>query len=246
MTTLNEHFEAGREFYGSVPGITHPYSCELCLGPKSSTSFTNCLGCERLRGSGEIPSALEGMVVPMTSALQPGPWYNRLQLYKTTIKEYGWLLAALIHRYFETHVDDIAALLGGAPSLITVVPSKKSWVTFDTQTLRRVLRVAGRELFDVVQTLEFATGATLPRQKYLPDVFRPVQAIAGERIVLIEDTWTSGATSTSAAGALLREDAAAVLILPIARQVALEFHGDEHPYVEAARAPYDITLWPRA
>lgn len=246
MATLHDHFETGREFYGNVPGSAHAYSCEFCLGPKSSTSFRNCLGCERIHGSGEVPAALDGMVVPMTTALQPGPWYNRLQLYKTTMKEYGWLLAALVRRYFETHAEAIAALLGGAPSLITVVPSKKAWVTFETQTLRRVLHVAGRELFDVTQTLEFATGATLPRQKYLPDVFSPVRAIAGERIVLIEDTWTSGATSTSAAGALLREEAAAVLVMPIARQVALEFHGDEHPYVEAAREPYDITHWPRA
>ena len=181
----------------------------------------------------------------MTTALQPSPWYNRLQMYKTTVKEYGWLLAALVHHYLPRHAEDIASLLGSAPSMMTVVPSKKAWVTFESQMLQQVLTVACAGQFSVVQTLEFAVGGTLPRQQYKPDLFTPTRAVAGEHIILIEDTWTSGATAVSAAGALLREGAAGVTILPLARQVALEFHGEEHPYVEAAREPYDITLWPR-
>lgn len=189
---------------------------------------------------------LHGAVVPMTTALQPSPWYNRLQMYKTTVKEYGWLLAALVHHYLPQHLSDIALLLGGAPAFVTVVPSKKAWVTFESQTLRRVLSVACSGQFSIVQTLEFIVGATLGRQEYKPQLFTPTRSVNGERIILIEDTWTSGATAISAAGALLREGAAAVAILPLARQVALDFHGDDHPYVEAAREAYDTARWPRA
>ena len=48
-------------------------------------------------------------------------------------------------------------------------------------------------------------------------------SVVGERVLLMEDTWVTGATAISAAGALLREGASGVMVMPIARAVSPSF-----------------------
>jgi glutamine phosphoribosylpyrophosphate amidotransferase len=81
---------------------------------------------------------------------------------------------------------------------------------------------------------------------YRPEIFEVVDDVAGDRIVLVEDTWIRGATALSAAGALLSAGAGAVVITPIARDVKPSFHGEDHPYLSYLTAGYDITAWPRS
>lgn len=63
----------------------------------------------------------------------------------------------------------------------------------------------------------------------------------------MEDSWVTGATGVSAAGALHRERAAAVVILPIARAINEDWLSQpvHHPYRAAMRELYDIERWPR-
>lgn len=81
-----------------------------------------------------------------------------------------------------------------------------------------------------------------------PTAFRPGPiSVAGKRVLLIEDSWTSGATAISAAGALLDGGAASVLIMPIARIIPSGFWPDDHPYRTAMKLPWDpdSDQWPR-
>lgn len=70
--------------------------------------------------------------------------------------------------------------------------------------------------------------------------------MARQRVLLLEDVWVTGSTPISAAAALLREGAAAVAGVPLARVVDSVFWRESHPYREAMARPYDLDTWPRA
>ena len=86
------------------------------------------------------------------------------------------------------------------------------------------------------------------RQTYFPEEFVAGPAsVAGERVLLIDDSWVSGATVVSAAGALAREGAESLAIFVVARVVngPGQWHHADHPYFEALEREYDISHWPR-
>jgi orotate phosphoribosyltransferase len=56
-----------------------------------------------------------------------------------------------------------------------------------------------------------------------PGKFSPTQNLAGEAVLLIDDTWTSGASAQSAAGALQTTGAGKVAVLVIGRHVSPEY-----------------------
>lgn len=82
-------------------------------------------------------------------------------------------------------------------------------------------------------------------REYRPEIFAPVAEVGGHRIILVEDTWITGATALSAAGALLDAGADSVVITPIARDMKPAFHGEEHPYLVYIQHEYELEAWPR-
>ncbi len=84
------------------------------------------------------------------------------------------------------------------------------------------------------------------RTKYAPEMFRAnPDVVNGGRIVLIEDTWITGATAISAAGSLLAAGADSVVITPIARDFRVQFHAEDHPYLARIARKFDVRSWPR-
>jgi len=176
---------------GTVPLLSEGHSCRRCLGP-THLGYRYCTSCHLVYG--QAPDSLHGCCVPMTTALNPSPWYGRLWKYKRTTTADWVRLAALVSVYYRTHADRLAALLGGNPTGITIVPSKRG-VTFEEQPLRRLLdRVAS--LRGSLEKLVEHTGMPVPRQKYLPEAFSVVGDVSGRRVLLLEDTWTTGPTSS--------------------------------------------------
>lgn len=241
--TAAEVFDASRQLFGTVPAAaTAGWVCAQCLGP-AHEGFHWCMGCDRLFAGGGAPRRLGATVVPMTTALNPGAWYSRLITYKKGCPEHLRLLGALASTYLERHRAAIATLLGGPPDLLTVVPSKRG-VEYARQPLREAISHFGPPPFPLRQTLRHLEGGH--RHQYTPEIFAPAGAsLAEQRIVLVEDTWVTGATALSAAGALLAHGAAAVCVLPLARCIDPSFWGESHPYRAAMRHAYDIALWPR-
>jgi hypothetical protein len=244
--TASELFDASRHLFGSVPGLaglaTAGCVCSQCLGP-AGEGYRWCLGCDRLYGSGGAPHELAAIVVPLTTALNPSAWYSRLITYKKGYPEHLRLLGALASTWLRRHRAAVAALLGGEPGLLTVVPSKRG-VDYERQPLRQALAHFGPPPFPLRQTLRHLEGGH--RHQYTPEIFAPVTtSLREQRIVLVEDTWVTGATALSAAGALLDHGAAAVCVLPLARCIDANFWGESHPYRAAMRTPYDVARWPR-
>jgi hypothetical protein len=183
----------------------------------------------------------------MSVALNPGKWYSWLLTYKEFHPERGDAIVALAYEYAHVHSVSVASLLGGAPSRWTIVPSKRGH-TFASQPFRRTLSRVGVLADRLSETLRLRPGQRIDRKEYKPQAFDCVSPVAGQRVVLLEDTWVTGATAVSAAGALLQAGAATVSIMPVARMVEKSFWAEDHPYLVNMIRPYDPwdrTLWPR-
>jgi predicted amidophosphoribosyltransferase len=232
---------------GTVPPVTKDFVCDYCLGPVNS-GYTACLGCSEIFDYSNVPAELRTATVPMSSALNPSPWYNALVTYKGFQPIKGLVLASVAHHFLDTHASAIADALGAAPTIITVVPSKRG-IPYEQQPLRATLSLAGPINAKLKSTLAHVVGSVIHRRTYNPLAFAPTSVdVEGERIALVEDTWVTGATAISAAGALLAFGAAAVGIYPIARVLNDNFWPPDHPYRTAMAAPYqpyDPTAWPR-
>ncbi|MDQ3698473.1 MAG: hypothetical protein M3373_10700 [Gemmatimonadota bacterium] len=180
----------------------------------------------------------------MSSALNPSPWYTRLSTYKRGQLELGDLIVALTCLFLRAHEGEIEELLGGPMSYLTIVPSTRG-LPFEDQPFRRTLARVEWLKQRLVKTLDHRQGHAVDRRDYTPDAFRADPAAVGERIVLLEDTWVTGAKAISAAGALLAAGAVSVAVFPIARDVSASFWKEEHPYRQAMRLEHDYRTWPR-
>jgi predicted amidophosphoribosyltransferase len=178
-------------------------------------------------------------------------WYSRLAGYKGLGQEYRRPLAAFLNVFLRTHWASLEALAGDEFGAVAVVPSSKPDVGFDSQWLVRVtraaLRAAGLGKDPLLRDqLAHIKGVARDRNSYVPDLFvaGPEAPREGETVLLVEDLWVSGSTAASAAGALLREGARRVVIVPI----ALEFRDNDFcpdEYREAAARTYDRDEIPR-
>lgn len=250
MASVQELFAEVHGDLRPVADLTHSWVCPGCLGPKGDP-YRWCPACGRLRGAG-VPEALLRSTVPISVARRPGPWYNRLATYKAGHPEYRAHLVSVLWTYFETHLDDIEGLLGGEVSMIAVVPSKRGR-TYEQQPLRKALAMVGpiRELLAPVLAYHPDEEVTELRSSYYPQCFdQEGESPDGERVLLVEDTWVTGATALSTAGKLQALGAAGVLIMPVARVIDTDFWAQmSSPYLQWMEGesvlPFDPSRWPR-
>ncbi len=243
--TTRDYLRDYRQFFGQVPQEGQANVCRLCLGAVSGT-YDRCFNCNELLRRSQAPQSLQGRVIPMSIARNPGTWYSILQSYKKGAwQEYAPVVASLAYEWLTVHTFDVESLLGGPIDLFTIVPSKRAGVTYDSQLLRLALSIVTPIAERMAVTLKCVNPAAYGRTKYSPEIFETLPVAAGKRIVLIEDTWITGATAVSAAGALLNGGARAVVITPIARDFRVQFHGDDHPYIALIAIDYNVSVWPR-
>jgi len=180
----------------------------------------------------------------MTTTVNPGPWYIRLSTYKTFDYAKGDLLAAVAELFLDANEAKITAQLGGPATLTTIVPSTSGF-TYAQQPLRRTLARAPQLDMRLSQCLEHVEGQRTSRRSYTPEAFRALPGVDGQRVILIEDTWVTGGTAISAAGALLEAGAIAVAVIPIARIVEKNSYLSPKYLEYMDDAPWEATDWAR-
>jgi adenine/guanine phosphoribosyltransferase-like PRPP-binding protein len=231
----------------AVPAFTLPGTCPYCFGSQDP-GYPRCFGCTGLINAGARRDLLS-RVVPMTMVWNPSPWYSRLQTYKTLNRENMALLAATVYEFFNRFPSDIQAMLGGPIDAVCVTPSKRG-VPMAQQPLRRLLELVDGMIPPVEDLLTHNSAEALRHNAFNPNAFEVAANVKGRRVVLLEDTWVTGATAASAGTTLQLAGAAAVAIFPIARCLnsysVRNRHGDS-AYVQAASAPWRPTqmAWPR-
>jgi hypothetical protein len=172
-------------------------------------------------------------VAPVRLCPLPSPLYTVLLGYKESpVAEararFGAMVRALVHTYLTVRGPHLAAHLGGPVDAVALVPSTHR---------------PGTAPLGLVEGLGSVVAAALPAARWEPDLLRraggargspPVahmrpnpaafipraadtHAVADARVVLLDDTYVSGARAQSAAAALRRSGARAALIVPVGR-----------------------------
>lgn len=158
------------------------------------------------------------LVVPISLAEPEGPFHGSMKYYKEPVEpagRYRRQLGALLHRFVEGHGDCIARSAGGEWDTVTIVPSSRER---DPHPLTTVVQMS-KPLAAQYRPLLRRGSGLLGHQHASDDGYEVIEHVAGKRVLLIDDTFTSGARSQSAASALTLGGAAVVAILTLERHV---------------------------
>ncbi len=224
--------------------------CSCCFGSKAPR-FPHCFSCNRLIQTG-APRALMQRVVPVSMAISPGPWYNRMSRYKLADTDDMYLVAAAAYAAIEAYRSEIVTMLGGEIDAICVTPSTRGVADGKSLRLLNSLELIGDVTRPVESLLHHVTGQAKLRNTFSPQLFDGDRArIEGRRIILVDDTWVTGAATISAAATLQRLGASSLVIMPIARRIeaasaaSVAWGPDYLSAVEARAWDANDLRWPR-
>jgi hypothetical protein len=166
-------------------------------------------------------------VLPMQMCPLPGPLYTVLMGYKEApVAEararFGPIVRSLTAGFLRAHADCVAAVSGGRPHFVLPVPST---VRPGGSPIARVPGLAA----DVEAALPGVrwTGLLCRTSEPVGHMHPSARAFAvpptlrcrviGRRVVLLDDTYVSGARAQSAAAALRRAGASSVVVVAVGR-----------------------------
>lgn len=206
-----------------------PGVCRHCRGPlplaptPRSPGPATCPRCARTAGAlTGWPGERQGRavrVVPIAIAVSGGELAGALWRYKAPAsgeaRSAGAAdgLAALLGRFLRAHLGCLGAG-AGTPDAITHVPDARPG-----RHLARLLAAAASGQAGPGEPSSLLAAGTSARRCH-PHRFRCPLDLAGASVVLVDDTWTTGATALSAAAALLRAGAGEVTVVVLGRHVA--------------------------
>ncbi len=147
-------------------------------------------------------------------------------------------LAAIIWRHLRDHEACLAAAAGiDRFDVITTVPAGTP-TSDERQPLRHIVgRLVEPARDRYARLLIRSTHPAEPR-RFEPAQFASTRALSGEAILLIDDTWTTGASAQSAAAALVGAGAGTIVALVVGRHVNRAWgHNDDH--LRRLERPFD-------
>ena len=184
------------------------------------------------------------LVVPISLTELLGQLHHSLKTYKLegypqpVRARFQLQLSALITRFLGDHSACIAAAAGDEWDCLTIVPSSRGRV--GAHPLENVIRMSSF-LAKYYRAL-LVPGPTHARHNQAADDAYAVTEDATDlRVLLLDDTFTSGARIQSAASALQLAGARVVAAVPIGRVVKPEFSAESAALLKAAREqPFDF------
>jgi predicted amidophosphoribosyltransferase len=136
-------------------------------------------------------------------------------------------LAALLWRFLEAHERCLAAA-AAAPTfeLVTTVPSGDR-ARDDFHPLRWIVGGLVEPTHDRYERLLRRSTCELPARAFSPAKYLATRTLSGEAVLLVDDTWTTGANAQSAAASLRAAGSGPVAAVVIGRHLNREW-GDNH------------------
>ena len=185
------------------------------------------------------------LVVPISLYEIHGQLHHVLRNYKDGYTEeqrsaLRLRVTALLWRFLSSHEDHIAEAGGGRWDLITSVPS--SGPREGQHPLERVLALAPPLAEQYGSTLERGDGP-LGHNQASDTGYTVTGEVNGANVLLVDDTFTSGARIQSAASALTLAGANVVAAVPIGRVINPSFSPEAAELWETARgARFDFEV----
>jgi predicted amidophosphoribosyltransferase len=225
-----------------------PGVCEICFN--LTDDYALCYACAH--GTQRLDA-----VVPISYSVRREQLHHALASYKRLDGEVARRLqaqlAAVLWRFLAAHERCVAAATGVTNfHLVTTVPSGER-TRDESHPLRRIVsELVGPTRDRHERLLDRSERAITPRE-FSPDKFTPRRELRGEAVLLIDDTWTTGASAQSAAAALKMAGAGHVAAVVIGRHLNREWHendrrlrGISRPFHWDACALCDAGRLPRA
>lgn len=208
--------------YRTVPAAG-PGVCAVCHGGPSPGREV-CHSCAFTMAQVSYPTL---NVVPVSLYEMPSRFWQMLRAYKDGSQPgravFTLQIAAILARYTARHLRCVGGLLGGVPDIVSVVPSTRpGW-----RPGRHPLEVAVGTVVSLARLHApvLAPGPAAAGHGFADDdAFALTRRLRGERVLLIDDTFTTGARIQSAASALRAGGASSVAALAVGRVIWPEWN----------------------
>jgi phosphoribosylpyrophosphate synthetase len=198
-----------------------------------------CIQCSSHRGV--APDLLADAVVPVSMAFAGEQFAQDLHQYKRSSheaarKEKQRRLAMVLENFLRAHEQCVAAACGVTDfDIVTSVPSTKGLDPHPLSTLlSRTIGQTGHRYRDLLRI-----GEAHGDRVFHPARFNTTDDLRGRRVLLVDDTWTTGANPQSAAAGLRLAGAERVAVVVLGRWFDAG-HEAAATYVAAVRdEPFD-------
>jgi hypothetical protein len=233
MPTVAELTEPYANFMlGPVRG---PGVCEVCL--TFTDGYPRCYTCAR------TPQALDA-VAPISYSVAAGQLHHVLAAYKRLNGRVGRRLsiqlAAVLWRFLSGHEQCLTQAAGVRSfDLVATVPSGDG----DRDAghpLRRIVSEGVGPARDRHRQLLTRSGAPAEPHQFDRRRYDATCPLSGQAVLLIDDTWTTGANVQSAATALKEAGAQTVAAVVIGRHLNREW-GQNERRLRALKRPFEWT-----
>lgn len=184
-------------------------------------------------------------VAPISYSIDGEQLHHALAGYKrgagTTARRFELDLSAVLWRFLANHENCVAAAaeVEGFDRVCTV-PSGDA-VRDEHHPLRRIVGEIVLPTRDRFARLLIRTDKPVAPRRFDRGKYRAVARVDDSTVLMIDDTWTTGATAQSAAGALLDAGAAAVAAVVIGRHIHRDFENNDRR-LRALPRPFDWNL----
>jgi hypothetical protein len=209
----------------AAPAPAGPDLCRTCFGP-AAPGGDRCYPCALHREC--APGSLASAVLPVAYAVKGSQHARRLWTYKSArpaSHEAGRALTVLLLVFLREHGPCLARAVGWAgPTHLAVVPSGRGRP--GPHPLRALLRPYLRLPWAGLA----ASADADSRDRELDPLRFTAPRLDGARVLLLDDTWTTGASVQSAALALRRAGASAVAAVVLGRHLGRDAAGTGVPF----------------
>lgn len=210
--------------------------CRVCS--TFCPGFDECYAC-----AGQ--AALLDAVLPISLSVGLGQLHTDLRGYKDSLsasarRNFQTRLTSALWRFLEAHEGCVARAAGvDAFDAVTTVPSGDP-VRDEAHPLRMMVGAWCTPIAGRYERLLQRTNLAVPQHQFDVDKYAAGRQLGGEAVLLVEDTWTTGASAQSAAGA------SAVGLVVIGRHINRE-HGTNAALLDALPRVFDWqTCWRHA
>ncbi len=233
MATVAELTGPYGAFLLNPPSAATPNVCRVCL--TFTDGYSTCYRC------GFQPEFADA-VLPVSYSVHFGQLHTILGAYKRAslpaARPLQMQLAAVLWRFLALHETCLARAVDVERfDLVTTVPSGEVGRD-DAHPLRRIVSSIVEPTRNRFERLLMRSGTPVPERSVDPLKYSPTRDLSGESVLVIDDTWTTGANAQSASGALKTTGAGPVAVLVIGRHLHEEYQ-DNSARLRALSKPFD-------
>jgi hypothetical protein len=213
--------------------------CERCHG-HPGPGYDICGSCWQVESQLSRPCSL---VIPVSLYVVQKQLHHNLLHYKddrypSWVQKFSTNVACALCYFLARHSECIEEAGGGPWDVITAVPSSSHDRQGEHPLVRALRRVPS--VFASYESLLELGTVPIQHNRASDRGYAPTRGLAGERVLLIDDTFTSGARSQSAASALNLAGADVVAIVPVGRVINPTFGDNQDWWDEQSARPFSF------